>query len=250
MEPIHVLDLFAGLRGWSEAWKERGHDVRTLDLDRRFDVTYHTDILTFEPSDLGDWRPDVVLASPPCEGFTVMNIGKNWTRPTDDPPHQPKTDSARLALAIVERTRWLISELTPAFFVIENPRAKLRVLPPVADLTRHTVWYCHYDETNAKPTDLWGGFPLTWVPEPECHNAVPDHPLNCCCRDHAGAPRGSRTPGSVQGVKGKDSDAVRAKVPTALSLALCYAAEHDIAHGGRARPISASPVTERPTTLF
>lgn len=216
---MKVLDLFAGLEGWSAPWRERGHEVCSVDLDPRFDVTITADILELQPADL-PWRPDVVLASPPCEGFTVMNIGKNWTRPDDDPPHQPKTDSARLALRLVERTRWLISELAPAFFIIENPRAKLRKLPVVADLERRTVTYCQYGRTYMKPTDLWGGFPPSLALAPACSNGAP-------CHDRA--PRGSRR--GVQGIMGKDQDALRAEVPEALSLAVCLAAEHDMAVG-------------------
>lgn len=226
---LRVLDLFAGLCGWSAPWAERGHDVRSLDLDPRFEVTYHRDILTWDTAELGDWRPDVILASPPCEGFTVMNIGKNWTRPNDPIPHAPKTDSARLALAIVERTREVIAAIEPRYFILENPVAKLRKLPVVADLERRTVWYCHLGETTAKPTDLWGGFPPSLELPPVCHAAKPDHAVDCCCRDHAAAPRGSRTEGSIQGVKGKNTDAVRARVPEALASAVCLAVELDVA---------------------
>lgn len=242
---MKVLDLFAGLGGWSAVARARGHDVRTLDFDPKFECDYVADILEWDPATL-PWRPDLVLASPPCEGFTVMNIGKNWTRPDDDPPHQPKTDSARLALRIVERTREIIEELAPSFFIIENPRAKLRVLPVVADLERRTAWYCHLGETMAKPTDLFGGFPPSLVLPEECHNAREDHPPTCCCRDHASAPRGSRTPGSIQGVRGKDAwevAALRAKVPERLALLVCTAAEQDLAEGRAA----VDPEPDQPT---
>lgn len=157
-----------------------------------------------------------------------MNIGKNWTKPDAEFPHQPRTDTARMAQRLVERTREVITELAPAYFIIENPRAKLRKLPVVADLERRTVWYCHVGETMAKPTDLFGGFPPSLVLPPECHNRRADHPEDCCCRDHTSAPRGSRTPGSVQGVSGKDADAVRAEVPAELSRLVCLAAEADL----------------------
>lgn len=230
---MNVLDLFAGLGGWSAPFRERGHDVRTLDYDRRFDVDYCEDILTWDPASL-PWRPDIVLASPDCTGFTVMNIGKNWTRPDDDPPHQPKTDSARMALRLVERTRELLAILQPDFFVLENPVDKLRKLPVVADLERRTVWYCHLGETHAKPTDLWGGFPPSLLLPPVCHSRAPSHPDGCCCQDHAAAPRGSATPGSVQGIKGKNADAVRSEIPFELAMRVCLAAERDHAAGDRA----------------
>ena len=39
MRPLRVLDLFAGLEGWSEPFRERDHDVISVDLDPRFDVS-------------------------------------------------------------------------------------------------------------------------------------------------------------------------------------------------------------------
>lgn len=231
---MNVLDLFAGLGGWSTPFRERGHDVRTLDYDRRFDVDYCEDIRTWDPASL-PWHVDVILASPDCTGFTVMNIGKNWTGADDIPPHSPKTASAAMALRLVERTRELIAILEPTFFVIENPVDKLRRLPVVADLERRTVHYCHLGESNMKPTDLWGGFPPSLELPPLCHTRTAGHPLtpDCCCLDHAAAPRGSRTPGSVQGVLGKNADAIRSEIPRELALRFCLAAERDLESGRR-----------------
>lgn len=228
IRPLKVFDMFAGLGGWSAAFAARGHTVVTTDFDSRFDVTVLKDVLELRREDLPFTDFDIILASPPCEGLTVMNIGKNWTRPTDDPPNAPKTDLARLALKLVKRTRQIVSVLDPRWFIIENPRAKLRTLPVVADLERRTCWYCHVGETAAKPTDLFGGFPPSLVIPTECHNQRADHPDDCCCRDHTSAPRGSRTPGSIQGVKGKDADAVRAEIPYGLSELVCLAAERDM----------------------
>ena len=248
---VKVLDLFAGLRGWADPWAARGHETFTVDLDPAFDVDSHTDIFELRAADL-PWRPDVILASPPCERFSVLQIGRNWTGPDDFPPHQPKTEEAKLALALVEATRRLIAECAPAFFVIENPRAKLRKLAVVADFDRVTVAYCQYGEPFQKPTDLWGGFPPSWHPRPMCK------PKSGC---HVSAPRGSKT--GIQGPavaelrepstankdaqrqhygipRGADSKgtatratlaALRSKIPAALSLELCRAAERDLEAG-------------------
>lgn len=182
---LKVLDLFAGLRGWSDPWKARGHEVLTLDLDPAFDSDLQMDIREFAENPLSwlPWEPDVILASPPCESFSVMTIGRNWTK-----EHEPKTDKARLALEIVETTVELIRYLDPKVWVMENPRAKLRKLEPVKDFDRVTVTYCQYGEPFMKPTDLWGGFPPDWTPRPMCKPKAP-------C--HVSAARGSRT--GIQG---------------------------------------------------
>lgn len=204
---MRVLDLFAGLRGWSQPWKERGHECFTVDLDRRFEVSLHADVLGLRAADL-PWRPDVILASPPCEGFSVMRIGTNWTK-----DHHPKTEGAVHSLRLVEKTMALIQELQPRFFILENPRAKLRKLPVVSGLERRTVTYCKYGEVRMKPTDLWGGFPPDLKLEPICRNG------DIC---HVSAPRGSRT-----GTQGMDR-AESAKIPKQLSLAICEACERAI----------------------
>jgi hypothetical protein len=236
---MKVLDLFAGLRGWSGPWAERGHEVLTLDFDPKFESDITMDILEFDPEKHlpEGWRPDVILASPPCEGFTVMNIGRNWTKPTDDPPNAPKTDAARMALAIATKTRQIIDEMQPRFFVIENPVAKLRRLPPVQGLENVTVTYCKYGMTYRKPTDLWGGFPTAWLPHPACspdrgeNGIVIIDDVEWRVDRHTGAPchhvaeRGSR-----KGIQAEHlSPEERAKIPEGLSRDLCIAVERDLA---------------------
>lgn len=253
---MRVLDLFAGLGGWSNVARERGHDVRTLDNDPRFGCDYTMDILSVTPATFGDWRPDIILASPPCEAFSVMTIGRNWA-----PGRMPKTDKARISVELVSATRRLVDEMRPAYFIIENPRAMLRKLVPLADLERRTVTYCQYGEPFMKPTDLWGGFPPSLHLKPMCR------PRSPC---HMSAPRGSTT-----GIQGNnrarwthpallaqsnngfrederarawresvgETDqvvlaAIRAKVPDALALAVIEAAERDYASG--ALPIPAT----------
>ena len=181
---MKVLDLFAGLKGWSEPWKARGHETFSIDYDTRFDVDAHIDINDVEAVfNALPWHPDVILASPPCEAFSVMTIGRNWTV-----DHQPKTDKARMAMALVEATRELIDILQPRFFIIENPRAKLRKLPILEGYERRTVTYCQLGEPYMKPTDLWGGFPPSLVLPDTCKPKAP-------C--YVSAPRGSSS--GIQG---------------------------------------------------
>lgn len=204
---MRVLDLFSGLKGWSQPFADRGHETFCVELNPRFSAD-HRDVFDYEPP-VGYF--DIVLASPVCTGFSVMHIGKNWTH-----DHQPKTDSARLSLRMVERTRYIIAKARPKFFVIENPRAKLRKLPVVADLQRHTVTYCQYGEKRMKPTDLWGGFPSSLTLKAPCANGMP-------C--HVAAPRGSMT--GTQGMESAES----AKIPYPLALSVCLAAERDLSLG-------------------
>lgn len=249
---MRIVELFAGLQGWTSA-ATAGDVVVTTDFEARFETTITADVLEPDLADrlmtALDGRPDLVLASPPCEAFSVLQIGRAWTRPNDVPPHAPKTDAARHALRIVERTRELIDELAPAYYVIENPRAKLRKLPVVADLELRTVTYCKLGEPFMKPTDLWGGFPPSLELPAPCETRRghvrevegiawrTDEAGRPC---HVSAPRGSTT--GIQGVgvvthggklDGKTLAALRAKVPLELSRLVIEAARHDL-HAGRA----------------
>jgi len=230
---MRVLELFAGTLGWGRAFSERGHEVFSVELDTDFPgVSLYQDIATLTPDQL-PWTPDVILASPPCTSFSVMTMGRNWTH-----DGRPKTEGARIGAELVLATLRLIDQLQPSYFVIENPRARLRSLGFMDELDRRTVWQCQYGRPYAKPTDLWGGFPPSLVLEPTCHNGGDDHTI---------APRGSRTgvqggdfrgfgwrsgyeygPGNSKSQKRKDASRAVAAIPHGLSLAVCLAAEADL----------------------
>lgn len=211
---MKVLDLFAGLEGWSKPFRDRGHEVFTTDIDPRFESDLIGDILDVRPEDF-PWKPDLVLASPPCETFSVASIGAHWTGGSR--AYVPKTEAAATGIRLVQRTRWLIRELG-APYIIENPRGVLRNLG-IFEFRPVTVWYCHYGERHAKPTDIWRSFDV-WKPRPECHNRRTGHPNDCCCRDHDAASRGAKT--GTQGIAGA---AERAVIPYELALDVCLTAE-------------------------
>jgi len=207
---LRVLDLFAGLGGWSAAFRLRGHEVVRVDLGDTFDVELHADVSKLNVDDVrnafDDRRlPHVVLASPPCETFSTMRMGSNWTE-----QGTPRRPEAAAALELVNDTVRLIEELNPACWVLENPRARLRTLVSLLmAYERRTVTYCRLGERWRKPTDLWGGF-LPSLELPETCRANPDRfgtftdatgvtwtcdPFGKPC--HVYAPRGSTT--SIQG---------------------------------------------------
>jgi hypothetical protein len=139
-----------------------------------------------------------------------MNIGKNWHY-----DGTPKTDTARMGLLLVERTLQLVDHFEPAFWVMENPRDKLRALPVTDGLERRTVTYCQYGEVRMKPTDLFSrAWPDTLYLYPPCKNGDP-------C--HVRAPRGSTT-----GTQGFGSYHQKGVIPQELSTAFCMAYEREL----------------------
>jgi len=235
MSEFEVLDLFAGLGGFSSAFEDSSRwDVTTVDIESRFDPDIHADVFDLRPSDF-DSDFDVVVASPPCTYFTaVRNVAKGgddaWT---DD---GPQTDGSKDAIALIHHTVGLIHGLNPSYWYLENPRGMLRTrwTEPTA-----TVWYCQYGEANAKPTDLWGDHaPMTyrrcWYGNDAC-----GHTRTKSYKEHGG---GSD---KRQGLLKETDAAERAKVPYELSDDIREACER--AFDGEAVIQSELPATDEVT---
>jgi len=189
------MELFAGTCSFSNIAKECGHEIFTSDYDPQFDVHYRVDILDFDYSKV-PFIPDIIWASPPCESFSVASIGKHWN--TDN---TPKSEKAVLGMNMVKKAMEIIEHYNPKFYIIENPRGKLRKLPFMQNHPyRYTVTYCQYGDDRMKPTDLWTNF--IWQPRAMCKNGMP-------C--HIAAPRGSKT-----GTQGIATYRDRSRIPNEL----------------------------------
>ena len=194
---MKVLELFAGSRSIGMAAEELGMEVFSCDLIDFGGINYVADIREFDYSKI-PFVPDVIWASPPCTGFSVAAIGRNWNH-----DKTPKTDTARLGIELVKKTIEVINHFNPKHFFIENPRGMLRKMPIMEQFKRHTVTYCQYGDKRMKPTDIWTNS-IMWTPKPMCKNGDP-------C--HVAAPRGSRT-----GTQGRANAYERSKIPADLCL--------------------------------
>lgn len=196
---MRTIELFAGTKSFSKIMAQQGHSTLTVDNDAKLEPDICGDIRTVS-IELG--KVDVLWASPPCQGFSVAAIGKNWNH-----DNTPKTDSARLGIELALRTLDLISRIQPTWYFIENPRGKLRKMDfminpeKTGTFLRVTVTYCQYGDTRMKPTDIWTNA-WWWRPKPPCKNGA-----GC----HEAAPRGSST-----GTQGIDGAKDRGRIPPAL----------------------------------
>lgn len=226
---MRVLDLFSGLEGWATAFRAAGHDVVTLDFDPKFGADIVADILTVKSlAELERIGPfDVICASPPCEAFSTGSIGRHWTGGAR--AYEPKSDKARLGLAIVEHTFRLIADYAMQhprlLYVIENPRGVMRKITPYPPTT--TTWYCQWGETRAKPTDLWTNFPAPLGGWPTCRNGNPDHDQQS--RYYAKR----KALGQTGGTQGLKDAATRALIPAKLAEHFEFEAR---LHGGLDAP--------------
>lgn len=197
---LRVLDVCAGTGSATQAFRDRGHEVETLDI-----IGNHTYIY-----DVRVWQPkkhyDFIWASPPCTCFSIAGVSHHWM---NYKPHQETLEAIEILKACVG-----ITSAAP-LWVIENPMGMMRTLPIMKELRkryfRSTVTYCQYGDTAMKPTDLW-------------HNLDNFHPKRCKNNDkcHVNAPRGMRVKGSTQWKSKTD----KSKVPYGLSLEICKAVEN------------------------
>jgi len=193
----HVLDLFCGLGGFSQAFAASDRwRVTTVDIEARFEPDRLADVFDLRPSDF-ERAFDLVLASPPCTQFSpAQNLNG---------AHEPDGDAVALAFHALG----LVRGLDPAFWFVENPRGRLRSYlgPPTS-----TVTYCQYGERRMKPTDLWGEHPTSFIgrrcaPGDDCH-------INTRAGSNA-----------ARDELGKDTAAKRSKVPAELSTSIRDACE-------------------------
>lgn len=199
---MQVVDLFSGLGGWSAAFRDRGHNVFTVDIAADLAPTLCADILEVKVSDFP--KPDVILASPPCQCFSVITIGRYWEN------GEPGSEALH-ALKIVRHTLDLIYDSRPRFWFLENPTGMLRTIignPAVQ------VYYAQYGYNYLKPTDIWGRHPKGFKDMQIRQRAL---------LDFEPAPRGSH-----RGAKRITDARELARIPYQLSLAVCKLCERGL----------------------
>lgn len=196
---MRTIELFSGTKSFSKVVAKHGYETFTVDNNRSLEPDVCGDILAMGFKDWQDTKPILLWASPPCQGFSVAAIGKNWTGGAR--AYIPKSESAKLSIALAKKTLEVIQILNPTWWFIENPRGLLRKMPFMDGLIRHTITYCQYGDDRMKPTDIWTNA-TWWRPRPMCKNG-----MKC----HVSAPRGAKT--GTQGIKGARD---RGRIPPAL----------------------------------
>jgi len=131
---LRVLDLFAGKGGFSQAFRDKGHEVYTIDNDPSFNCDLTTDLNFWVPCG----KYDVLLASPPCTEFAPWGMPKSWHPNRKDPD-----------LTLIRRTIEIVNDLKPKWWVLENVRGSVKFLTPI--LGKPVIRGFQY---------LWGEFPL------------------------------------------------------------------------------------------
>lgn len=194
---MRTLEIFAKFSSFSKVAKTRGHETFTIDNSFYPEIDYVSEIEDINLEKI-PFNPDFIWARPPGKHFSVASMGKHWNE-----DNSPKTIEARISISQVKDILKVISILNPKFWLIENPRGKLRKLNLIDNKNLKSVTLCQYGHESMKATDLWTNFYDIWEPRLMCKNGDP-------C--HIRAPRGSRT-----GAQGDMSESEKWSIPQELS---------------------------------
>lgn len=205
MKKLKVLELFCGTKSISNAFKERGHEVYTVDWDKQFYPDLQIDIenLTADQiKKLCGGVPDVIWASPDCATYSLAGIFHHRTKNYDTGECEPRSEYAYKCDRVNKNVLKLLNELKPRFYFIENPRAGLRTMDFMKGLYRYTVTYCQYGDKRQKYTDIWTNHP----------NPKFKPPCKVGDKCHEPAPRGSHKSGTLGCKNSKE----RGRIPNLL----------------------------------
>lgn len=188
---MKILELFAGTCSVGRAFEKRGHQLFSVDWDKKFqNISLYTDISTLTAEKILQefGQPDIIWASPDCTTYSVAGIHHHRTK-NKNGELIPISEYAKMCDKTNIHMLELIKELNPKLFFIENPRAGLRKMSFMQGIPRYTITYCQYGDKRMKPTDIWTNYPNPNF-KPPCHNGDPCHER---------APRGSSS--GTQGIK-------------------------------------------------
>jgi hypothetical protein len=225
---MKVLELFAGTRSIGKAFEAAGHEVFSVEWDKKFEnIDLYADILTVTAADIVEkfGLPDVVWASPDCTTFSIAAISHHRRKNPETGNLDPVSDYAKFCDKVDKHCLELIAELNrmrleqglpELIYFIENPVGAMRKMIWMLGFPRYTVTYCQYEldkpvnQRRKKPTDIWTNHPDPQF-RPMCKNGDP-------C--HAAAPRGAKT--GTQGLKGSKE---RSVIPRMLCEHIVYICE-------------------------
>lgn len=224
---LKVLELFAGTRSIGKAFEARGHEVFSVEWDKRFDkIDLYADIGAICAQDIIDrfGRPDVIWASPDCTTYSIAAISHHRKKEKNG-NLAPVSEYAKFCDRVNKNVLRLIADLKPKYWFIENPRGGLRKMDFMNGLPRHTITYCQYGDRRMKPTDIWTNHEDPGF-KPMCHNGDPCHEK---------APRGAKT-----GTQGLKNSAERSKIPRLFCEHIVEICERNIVKSNEGKNDSAT----------
>lgn len=146
-----VIDLCSGLGGFSSAFKDdSNYKVIRVDIEKKFKPDICKDVRELlNDKDFMKLKPFLITASPPCTYFSLAN------------PTFPRPGIME-ALSIVGACLEIISRLKPKYYILENPKGRLRWYIGTPQIQNNLSYYGY---KTIKPTDFWTNINLPQLPK-------------------------------------------------------------------------------------
>ena len=134
----------------SDGFKNKGHNVFTVDIDEKFNVDWYADVSKISTQDIIEkfGVPDVLWAGTPCESYSVAAISKHRKKNPQNGSLDPTSDHAKFCDEMNKHLLKIIDELLEInpnmIWFIENPVGALRKMDFMQNLPRYTITYCTY----------------------------------------------------------------------------------------------------------
>ncbi len=137
----HLLELFSGTRSIGYAFRKRGWQVTSVDIDAKSLPTICLDVMDLTVEDLLEYGNVDLIWSSPCTHYSCSR--------TTETPRDLESD------ALVSKVLDLADQLC-CYYLLENPHSGLlKTRPAMHGINNVVLDYCRYGAHRKRTTIIW-----------------------------------------------------------------------------------------------